>query len=137
MNFVVIKTFDNYFSANVLLARLESEGIMCYLRDEHTVTIDPLLTNAIGGIKLMVSDTDLDKAQTVLQSIQEQSIAEAICPSCHQKGFTYLPKTTSKNYVTAILTWIFSGLALAPDYVYRCNNCDYEVTTIPENDTIA
>ncbi len=33
----------------------EEEGINCWLKDENTVTIDPILTNAIGGIKLMVA----------------------------------------------------------------------------------
>ena len=58
MDIVTIRTFDNYFSANILLTRLRHAGIECYLKDEYTVTIDPLLSNAIGGIKLIVKKTE-------------------------------------------------------------------------------
>ena len=33
-----------------MLTRLQSEGVECYLEDENTVTIDPMLSGAIGGI---------------------------------------------------------------------------------------
>lgn len=45
---VIIRTFDNYFSANIILTRLQDSGIRCFLKDEYTVTIDPILSNAIG-----------------------------------------------------------------------------------------
>ena len=50
MNFVIIRTFQNYFNAHIILTRLRSEGIDCFLRDEFTVTVDPVLSNAVGGI---------------------------------------------------------------------------------------
>jgi hypothetical protein len=58
MELVTIQSFDNFFSANIQLTRLRAVGIECYLKDEYTVTIDPLLSNAIGGIKLVVRKTD-------------------------------------------------------------------------------
>jgi hypothetical protein len=44
MDMVTIQTFDNYFNANIQLTRLRASGIECYLKDEYTVTIDPLLS---------------------------------------------------------------------------------------------
>ena len=58
MNLVTVKTFDSYFSANIILTKLHSEGVECYLKDEYTVTLDPILSNAIGGIKLVVKAAD-------------------------------------------------------------------------------
>ena len=54
MNFVLLQSYDNYVSAHIAMGRLEEDGINCWLKDENTVTIDPILSNAIGGIKLMV-----------------------------------------------------------------------------------
>lgn len=66
MEFIPIKTFDNYIPANLLLSKMLDQDIHCYLKDEFTVTIDPILANAIGGIKLCVADTDFAKSQTTI-----------------------------------------------------------------------
>jgi len=54
MEFKKIAVYDNYMLANMTLGLLQENNINCHLNDEHTVTIDPLLSNAIGGSKLMV-----------------------------------------------------------------------------------
>ena len=58
MKLVTLRSFDNYFTANITLTKLHADGIECYLKDENTVTIDPMLSNAIGGIKLVVKNED-------------------------------------------------------------------------------
>jgi len=52
------------------LGQLEEHGIKGYLQDEFSVTIDPILTNAIGGIKLIVSEHDVREATTVLMMFE-------------------------------------------------------------------
>ena len=64
--FVRIAAFDDYISAHIALGRLKDEYINCYLQDENTVTIDPLLSNAIGGIKLMVAAPQAERALQIL-----------------------------------------------------------------------
>jgi|GEM_PF-6976118 len=73
MQHVKICSFDNYIPAHLLLGRLEEEGINAWLKDEHTVTIDPLLTNAVGGIKLMVHIAQADRAKTLLAEWEKES----------------------------------------------------------------
>jgi len=67
MKYVVLCSFDNYIPAHILLGRLKDEFINCYLQDEYSVTIDPFLSNAIGGIKLMVAESQLDRAREIVQ----------------------------------------------------------------------
>lgn len=67
MSFILLCSFDNYIPAHIVLGRLKDEFITCYLQDEYTVTIDPLLSNAIGGIKLMVAEAQIDRAKEILQ----------------------------------------------------------------------
>ena len=71
MKFVLLCSFDNYIPAHIALGRLKEEFINCYLQDEYSVTIDPFLSNAIGGIKLMVAETQLERAREILNSLEE------------------------------------------------------------------
>ena len=71
MNFILIRSFDNYIPAHIALGRLKEEYINCYLQDEYSVTIDPFLSHAIGGIKLMVAETQAERALEILNGPQE------------------------------------------------------------------
>lgn len=66
MRFILLMTYDNYIPAHIALGKLKDEFINCYLQDEYTVTIDPLLSNAIGGIKLMVAESQAERALEIL-----------------------------------------------------------------------
>jgi hypothetical protein len=68
MKFVLLCSFDNYIPAHIAFGRLKEEFINCYLQDEYSVTIDPFLSNAIGGIKLMVAETQIDRAREILEN---------------------------------------------------------------------
>ena len=56
MDLITVRTFQNYFSAQILLTKLRSAGVECYLKDEFTVTMAPFLSNGLGGIKLVVKN---------------------------------------------------------------------------------
>ncbi len=58
MKLVTVQTFDNAIDVALLKSKLESEGVICYVFDEYTVTINPLLSNGIGGIKLKINEND-------------------------------------------------------------------------------
>ncbi len=66
MEYVMLKTFDNYIEANIAVGMLQSENINCHLKDEHTITIDPLLSPALGGMKLMVHAAQAERALQLL-----------------------------------------------------------------------
>ena len=132
MNLVTVKTFDNYFSANISLTKLHAAGVECYLKDEYTVTLDPILTNAIGGIKLVVKQKDEIWVRGLLESYELDYLKAATCPKCGNNNFSYLTKPGATNYLTALLTWTFASYAVAPYYVYHCENCGYECERLPE-----
>lgn len=134
MEMITIKTFDNYFNANIILGRLRDAGINCYLKDEYTVTIDPILSNAIGGIKLVVNEADLNAAQKLLDHFEEEYLKNVKCPSCAGNNITLISKPGAGNFITAILTWLFSSYAIAPDKIYQCQDCLYESETLPVYD---
>jgi hypothetical protein len=65
--FIEIRAYDNYIYAHIVLGRLREDGINCHLKDENTITIDPLLSPALGGIKLMVAQSQVDRALELLE----------------------------------------------------------------------
>jgi hypothetical protein len=46
---------------------LRDSDINCHLKDEYTLTIDPLLSPALGGIKLMVAESQVGRALELLE----------------------------------------------------------------------
>ncbi len=64
MDFELLRVFDNYIDAHIVKGRLEAEGIICWLKDEHlsALIVDPVLTSAIAGIKLMVAKEHVERA---------------------------------------------------------------------------
>jgi hypothetical protein len=70
----IIRTYENYIQAHMALGQLDEHGIKGYLQDEFSVTIDPLLTNAIGGIKLIVAEQDTAEAITVLTMFETNAL---------------------------------------------------------------
>lgn len=132
MGLVVIRTFNNYFSANILLTKLQDAGIRCYLKDEYTVTIDPLLTNAVGGIKLVVDENDSEEVMTLLKHFDEEYRRNAVCPKCGSHDIHFVPKRSASNMITAILSWLFSDYAVSAENVYQCDICGFESASLPE-----
>lgn len=66
---VTIATFNEPTEAHILKGRLEAEGILCFLGDEHIIGAYPLYAMAVGGIKLKVTENDVDEAKTILRRI--------------------------------------------------------------------
>ena len=132
MDFVTIRTFQNYFSAHILLGRFRDCGIECFLKDEFLVTVDPILSNAVGGIKLIVKKEDEEEANLLLQQFDESYRQSAVCPKCGSKTIELVPKKTTANMATAILTWLFGSYAISVKNVYRCSSCGYESENLPE-----
>lgn len=132
MELVTIQAFDNFFSANIQMTRLRAAGVECYLKDEYTVTIDPLLSNAIGGIKLLVRKSEERNVRKLLREMNEEADSKLLCPQCGSHKFILVPKRTTENLLAAITTWLFSAYAVSAENVYQCTDCGYESETLPE-----
>ncbi len=133
MELIVVRTFNNYFSANILLTKLRDAGIQCYLKDEYTVTMDPLLTNAVGGIKLVINKVDANEVAALMKHFDEEYRRNAVCPKCGSHDIELVPKRSPANMITAILSWLFSDYAVSAENVYQCGVCGFESNTLPES----
>ena len=62
----IVAAFGKPEEAHLLRSHLEGNGISAFVRDDHTVTADWALSNAIGGVKIEVADEDYEKARAFL-----------------------------------------------------------------------
>jgi hypothetical protein len=133
INPVTIRRFHNYFSAHILKTKFEEAGVLCYLFDENTMTINPIIGNAVGGIRLVVSEDEQQRAMELLDLFDKEYLENTTCPECRKGHFIQVPKQSTENIFTAILTWLFSSYAVSATNVYKCSNCGFETESIPDN----
>lgn len=92
--FSTIAAFEYPADVQILKGRLESEGIPVFLRDENTLNSDPIISNAIGGVKLQVYTEDKERALTIYNEIRAYAVDDdgntVSCPNCKaQKSEVY------------------------------------------------
>lgn len=126
--FSKIAVFQYSAEAQIIKSRLESEGIEVFLFDQYTVDTDPLVSNAIGGIKLKVWAEDEDRALKVLKSISQYSLDdegdEILCPVCESEQVDlYTNIRDVKSFFSFIFSFLTTALPLYSRYQYHCNNC--------------
>ena len=131
---ITIKQFYYQHETFLYQNKLRSEGIECFMKDEIIVTVDPFLSNAVGGIKLQVKPTDIERAKAIIDAIDthkeevrdeakatltvrskefQKTVAE--CPSCDSEEI-FMGKRS--------LWQELFGLFSKDDYY--CNACKHE-----------
>ena len=115
--FVTIAKFQYTSEAQIIKGRLEADGIEVFLRDNFTIDTDPLVSQAIGGVKLKVLAKDKTAAMDILQSIKAYSLDNdrnpIICPSCGQNRVVLFSTISDFKSFFAFITATcnrFSGL---------------------------
>ena len=61
-NLVAIRSFNNPIEAHIIKGLLESNGIESCIFDENIVYTNPVLTTAVGRIRLMIHEEDFEDA---------------------------------------------------------------------------
>lgn len=127
MDFIVLNAYNNYIEAHIAKGVLEEEGIGCWLKDENTVTIDPILTNAVGGIKIMVAKADAERAWEVLERLRKEQKQTVVCPKCgsHNTELVTTPRK-AMNWLSSITTFFLGDFAMGIDKVNHCFDCRHE-----------
>ncbi|MBE9491207.1 MAG: DUF2007 domain-containing protein, partial [Bacteroidetes bacterium] len=123
--------FQYSSEAHIVKGRLESEGIKAFLFDDITIDTDPLISNAIGGVKLKVLSSQENKAIQIINSIKKYSINDngksINCPNCDSEKIELFSTVKDiKSLFWFILGMLFSSLPFYTKYKYRCQNCNTE-----------
>ncbi|WP_299004429.1 DUF2007 domain-containing protein [uncultured Tenacibaculum sp.] len=118
-DFTILALFEYSTEAQVIKAKLDSEGIQTMLMDEKTVDSDPLISQAIGGVKLLIHNTDLEKATIIYNDIRSYQKDE-------RGNDIHSPKCNSTKTLVADLQRKNIFFMLFPFFESRkliCNDC--------------
>jgi hypothetical protein len=133
MYFVELRSFDNYIEANIVLKMLQSFEVNCHLKDENTVTIDPLLSSAIGGMKLMVHPAHVEKAWDLLDEAEETYLKHIPCPICKAHALVTISVTKKhKCKLAALASMLLNGHSVEITKLYKCTSCGYDFKELPQ-----
>lgn len=79
-----IARFSKPEEAHLLRTRLEAGGVPALVRDEYTVQMNWFLSNAIGGVRVMVDQDDVPRAEEILNDEPGEPLEgdRPHCPSC-------------------------------------------------------
>ena len=129
--FKTIARFQYSSEAQIIKGRLEADGIQVFLSDNLTIDTDPLVSNAIGGVKLKVLSHQAIEAENILKSIKKYSIndeGDAVnCPNCNsEKIELFSTIKDAKSLFWFIFGVLFSSLPFYTKHKYRCEDCKTE-----------
>jgi hypothetical protein len=147
---VVLETFYNPIEANIVKARLLDSDVQCFLSDENSVTINPLYTQALGGVKLHVFERDVPLAKSILQEgglensfeegtaeapdqereafpVAEKSASDFICPDCGSSHVGYVQATKNRfNIFTTVVSLLLMVYPFRARQTHHCFDCGHE-----------
>lgn len=133
MKLITARTFDNPIDAHLLKSKLEDEGITCFLQDEHTITIDPLVSNAIGGIKLKIKEEDIEKVKIIFKKLDDIPYTDndnniAKCPKCNSTELIagYNSMKGFSQILSALISLLLMIYPIHLKRLYKCKKCGTE-----------
>lgn len=129
--FKTIARYQYSSEAQIVKGRLEADGIPVFLSDNLTIDTDPLVSNAIGGVKLKVLAKDALKAQHILETIKKYSVDDngntIFCPNCNSEKIDLFSTIKDiKSFFAFIFGVLFSALPFYTRHKYRCEDCKTE-----------
>ncbi|GGG38116.1 putative signal transducing protein [Bizionia arctica] len=129
--FKTVARFQYSSEAQIIKGRLEAEGIEVFLSDHLTIDTDPLISNAIGGVKLKVLAHQSEQAIEILDSIRKYSIDDEgnsiTCPKCQSEKIELFSTIKDlKSLVWFVFGVLFSSLPFYTKHKYRCEVCQTE-----------
>ncbi len=129
--FTTVAVFQYSSEAQIIKGRLESDGIRVFLTDNLTIDTDPLVSRAIGGVKLKVLSYQASEAKQILNAIKPYAFGydgkSIQCPNCKSIHIELISTIKDlKSLLGYVFGVLFSSLPFYTKHKYRCEMCDME-----------
>ena len=92
---ITIARFTYPYEAQIAWSKLDAAGIASYIADEHTINMQWLYSDALGGVRLQVKSGDEEEALKLLaedlegELIQQEGFEGEGCPTCGSTNTEY------------------------------------------------
>ncbi|MBN2682101.1 MAG: DUF2007 domain-containing protein [Bacteroidales bacterium] len=138
-NWQILSRFVYPHDAHMAKGFLESEGIQVILKDELTTQVNNFYSNAIGGVKILVRDVDIERGIEVLKAggfinTDSEDLANQIeiveltrntdinfCPFCKSKN---IGRKKEPNILTIVVFFILGAFFPIFKKSYKCFDCN-------------
>jgi len=139
--FVIAHVFQHEYEARLFMLKLEDAGIESFIADHLVVAANPLFVDAVGGIKVRIRTSDIEKALPVIEEykqvefenshIKSETITvgkskfesyPAYCPKCGSEK-VYIQKLGALKAIIAIVSLNFYLPGLYNNNFY-CLDCE-------------
>ena len=131
--FITILTGTFGYEVAVVRSKLESEGITCFVQNELTAQVLPHMSNAVGGVKLQVRESDLSRTleilkETELPLVDEQAEDQEIelkksdiaCPLCSSDEVVKTKRAGWFFLLTSLLFMVPTPFLYNKYYCFDC-----------------
>lgn len=140
-DFKMLISFTYPHEAHIAKGYMESNGIETLLKDEMTVSVNNFYSNAVGGVKLLVKDSDYKKGIQLLKDSDyisdhttkdnfiinvikiDKAGNKKICPFCKSEN---IAKNKKINIWIIPISVIIATLFPVYRSSYKCFDCDKE-----------
>lgn len=133
-SYKLLKTYEFLHKADLDLMKLKDEGVEAYMADQNTVSLAPYYAQAVGGIKIFVLETEVERATALISNdnIEEEPLEELFdseefepalrCPNCNSPNIYQ-----EQSILSGLFFLIAFFLPVSMDKEsYRCVSCDHE-----------
>jgi len=126
--FTEVARFFDPIDAHILRGLLEAEDIQVEIFDEYFSSLTPVDSVIAGGIKLLILDSERDKAEPIIQKYYDNLKREEgnVCPECDSLDVKkdYTAQFTMFCYAT-FGAFMGTGFKRHTSEYKKCNSCGY------------
>ena len=128
-----VESFTGPIEAHIAKGRLEAEGIPAFVAHENHIWANWVFSNALGGVKVQVSESNYEAAQEILKQHIDGGFEETLnqefsnlevnaCPSCG--GTEYVSSVPLFSKIMLFLTFgLFSVIYKPRKENHKCAKC--------------
>jgi len=124
MRILTVAKYSWLNDAQLARIELKREGIESEIFDSEIAAANPLLGNAVGGIKLTVDEKDAIRAGEILQAY-EQRIAKkhnTWCPNCESENVSKWEMSPLLKFISICSLGL---IAVVVAKSFTCKDCGY------------
>jgi len=145
-NWIVAMTCTFPHEAHMIEGYLNSYGIETSLKDEMTVQVNIAYSYAVGGVKILVKDSEYDQSMQLLKVggyindpntktdtekevfLVEYSHNHKNCPFCNSENIGIKKKPGTVSFILSAFISLLFFAVISPVYrsVYKCFDCEKE-----------